>query len=415
MRRVRSAFGITHSARALTATSLALLLATTACGRSRREIPRDTAAAGADNPAGESGGASNGGASSTASDGGATSTDGGATATDGGATSTDGEFSACVSFVRAVCNKLFYECRGAENVAEPCAPSVDSSCPNRYFSPAATATSAELVSCAAQWRDASCDDLRAGIRPDCVPHGVSADGAACVFGAECASGYCAAGTAPDGTPSCGSCVPVAREGDDCSQGDVHCDDGLECRGTCVPAAPFGLPPGAECDALNQCTSGYFCLELPGDDGPRCEPPPEVGEACPLDTPFCTGNCDADSVCEAAPGVGSPCALGGTDAHVCSFGLRCDLTAPNVPTCAPPLGLGDPCRPLNADFSSGGCESGTLCHCDDSACESGTCVKRRDEGAACDGAHDVCMAGTRCDGGVCKAFGLQPRFASACND
>jgi hypothetical protein len=338
---------------------------------------------------------------------------GGAASDAGTIASASDEFTACLNFVRTVCNKLFFECRGAPDADEPCPPSVDSSCPNRYFSPGATVDVASLVSCAGAWRSATCDDLRAGKRPDCVPRGTFDDQAACVFGAQCASGFCAASTEPDGSPGCGTCMPVAHEGEACATGAVHCADGLECHGTCTPSAPFGLPPLAACDGFNNCTSGYYCLELPGDDGPRCHPPPALGDACPLDIPYCAGNCDMNGVCMAAPILGNACALGGNAAHTCETGLRCDLTTPGGPTCTRLLHLGAPCRPLNADFSSGGCERGALCHCDDAACESGTCVVRREAGAPCDGPYDVCIAGTSCEAGRCKPSGLQQRFASAC--
>ena len=380
-----------------------------ACGRSSRVI-------GGGSPATPS---SDGGASGAGNEGGSApsgtsgASGGGASGGDDG-TTTRAELEACLYFVRAVCNKVFFECNGAPNSTSPCPPSTDSTCPDRYFLPGSTADVKTLIACANDWTLASCDDIKSGRRPDCLPRGLEDDGAACVFGAQCASGYCAASTNPDGSPGCGACVPLAKEGEDCSSGKVHCFEGLVCQGgTCVPGPAFGLSPGAPCDRLGSCASGYYCLELTGDAAPRCQLAPAVGEACPLDTPYCDGNCNTDGLCVAAPRKGAPCALGGSDAHICELGLRCDLGAAGGPTCVPPLPLGAACTPLNADFSSGGCEKGALCHCDDTACESGTCVKRRDLGDSCGGAHDVCIAGTRCESGLCESAGPQGLFTLWC--
>jgi hypothetical protein len=253
------------------------------------------------------------------------------------------------------------------------------------------------------------------VRPDCLPDGDIVDGEACVFGSECSSGYCASTTNPDGSAGCGECQPVVGELEACQGLPVHCAEGLECRGYCEPVQPFGLEPGSACGQLRQCVDGYYCLKLEGERAPSCQPAPELGERCPLEPLYCAGNCDDDGLCVAVPGYGEPCALTVTAARVCQDGLRCDLHAPDVPTCTALLTLGEPCKPLNADFSSGGCESGTLCHCDDLACEAGTCVVRRNLDEACGGEHEVCIAGTSCVDGVCASSGPQDRFSLACVD
>jgi hypothetical protein len=405
---VRSGHALRRRARCAPGVTLALgalLVVAASCGRSVRVI-----GGGAPATPSASGGAA--GKGDTNGEGGNAGP--GLGGAGGEAATAAEELDACLYFVRAVCNKVFFECNGAPNSADPCPPATDSSCPDRYFSYGSRTDVTALVHCASEWTSASCDDIRAGQRPDCLPRGLIDDRQPCVFGAQCASGYCAASTNPDGSPGCGACVPLAFAGDDCSGGNVHCFEGLACiDGTCAPGPSFGLPPGAPCDRLGACADGYYCLQLPGDDAPSCQVAPAAGEDCPLDTPFCQGNCNADRVCEAAPGRNDACALGANDAHVCELGLRCDLSAPDGPICAPPLALGAACTPLNADFSSGGCSEGSLCHCDDGACASGTCVKRRDEGDSCDGPHDVCLAGTRCENGVCTSSGSQELYVRFC--
>jgi hypothetical protein len=384
----------------LFALAVALVLAA-ACGRSRRTVAAIDAGA----PGVEGGAPASGGASGAPASGGAAGED---------PTPALSEVEACLFFVRSVCNKLFFECRGAPDDSAPCPPNIDSTCPDRYFSPGSTAEIATLVTCAAEWQAMSCDDLRNGVRPECIPHGERDEGDACVFGAQCSSGFCAAPTLSEGLPGCGTCERVVGLGEPCEGEPVRCADGLECHGSCEPSPPFGLPLGSACERLGQCASGTFCLTLEGEDSPSCQPAPRAGDECPIDTPYCEGNCDGDGVCRPAPTAGEPCALSANDAHICEDGLRCDLEAAAGPLCGAPLGLGDACKPLNADFSSGGCEPGALCHCADAACELGTCVRRRDLGETCDGEHDVCLAGTACEAGRCEPSGAQDRFQLACS-
>jgi hypothetical protein len=323
------------------------------------------------------------------------------------------EVEACLHFVRSVCSKLFFECNAAPDDPHPCPPSIDATCPDRYFLPGSNTDVPALLACAEAWQAMSCDDLRQGLRPECIPRGELGEEEACVFGAQCSSGFCAAPTLAEGLPGCGTCRRVVGLGEACDGEPVRCADGLECHGTCDPSPPFGLAPGAACERLGQCQSGFFCLTLAGAEESTCQPAPEPGDDCAIDTPYCEGNCDDDGVCRPAPATGEPCALSANDAHICDQGLRCDFEAGEVPRCTAPLALGETCRPLNADFSSGGCESGTLCHCIDAACEAGTCVRRRDLFASCDGEHDVCLGGTSCREGRCEPSGSQARFALAC--
>ncbi len=364
----------------------AVTLLMAACGRSRRTIATIDAA----------GGAPNGGAAGES------------------ALPALDEVEACLSFVRTVCNKVFFECRGAPDDANPCPPNIDSTCPDRYFSEDSNTNVATLGACAGEWQAMSCDELRRGVRPECIPHGRREEGEACVFGSQCGSGYCAAPTRSDGSPGCGTCQRVVGLGEACEGEPVRCAEGLECHGACEPSPPFGLPPGATCERLGQCESGYFCLTLSSAEEPSCQPAPAVGDECPRDTPYCEGNCDADGLCRAAPTDGEPCALSANDAHICEQGLRCDPEAAGGPRCSPPLELGATCKPLNADYSSGGCAPGTLCHCADAACQAGTCVRLRDLGEACGLEHDVCLGGTSCVGERCEPSGSQARFRLACS-
>ncbi len=96
---------------------------------------------------------------------------------------------------------------------------------------------------------------------------------------------------------------------------------------------------------------------------------------------------------------------------CAEGAFCDSSS-GEKLCAPRRKLGESCKPFERDFTVGNCLEG-LCHCSDADCLTGTCVERRDEGAACGAENVLCIPGTVCQEGRCVAVASQG-LAQACS-
>ena len=93
-------------------------------------------------------------------------------------------------------------------------------------------------------------------------------------------------------------------------------------------------------------------------------------------------------------------------EACFFAARSYEPAPQRgksalagPTCTRPLTLGDACTPLNADFSSGGCEDGSMLIAEetgspgddgDAACE----IEEVGDAVVCSGHAEISLQGVR---------------------
>ena len=216
---------------------------------------------------------------------------------------------------------------------------------------------------------------------------LSANGVACTFGSECASGICG------GTPS--TCSGPLPDGADCVS-DTDCQSST-CVDVCITPVPAGGPCTVteECEGFRACIAGTCSDRLP--DGAACN-----DEVCLVDhrcaggvcTPIdgcdlgffaqpCNGgpSCGMDEFCDAtlgacAPrgGVGQPC----TGSNECVATAYCDFMSG---LCATPAAAGGPCT------SSTGCEDGLTCT------SGNTCETPAPNGAPCgaggDCASDYC--------------------------
>lgn len=350
--------------------------------------------------AGGSGGA---GAATNAGSGGASAGSGAAGRPDPGSAT---ELDACLFYVRSVCNRMLYECRGREPVEHPC-PEVEHTCPDRYFSEGSNFTTASLMACGDTWQAMSCADVRLGVEPDCLAAGDFAADHACTFSTQCSSLWCSVPVAGD----CGRCEEVGGPGEPCSD-TLDCDPGLTCDGaTChAPEPQQERQPGESCEGGHLCTQGTACITLPGQSGKTCQRAPRVGEPCALEGGGCLDSyCDASNTCRMLPSAGMPCATGHAGSLLCDSDSYCGGSA-----CLPRAAAGEPCTPDVYDLApSGTCQAELACHCLDDQCLTGRCVNLRNPGEACTEPEDLCLGSALCRDGVCTADSLRGIYQVDC--
>lgn len=227
---------------------------------------------------------------------------------------------------------------------------------DKYAQPGVLITGNDLIACAGEVAQISCDDfLRGTIPASCTQPGTLERYAPCGADDQCKSGAC-------GThgKTCGTCTLVARAGDDCKE--LNCATGAAClSGTCVKLGKAG----ASCDSARlPCLTGLACSRG------KCVEPVRNEEA----------ECDPDS---------SQCDT--------TAGLYCDR---EVKQCRPvTLAEADEaCGFLNRIYVT--CAAGALC-------SGGHCTPPAKDGESC--ASDTqCRAPSRCISGKCAVIG-----AAAC--
>ncbi|MEZ4438267.1 MAG: hypothetical protein R3B72_04220 [Polyangiaceae bacterium] len=202
---------------------------------------------------------------------------------------------------------------------------------------------------------------------DCFSPGTRPAGESCETNFQCASARCAR---PNGE-SCGTCMDRAALGESCSFEADECALGALC-------APDGV----------------------------CKKPGELSEPCDENAPCLRGlyQCASDNTCQPRFGVGESCnAMGDTgcanDNPVCGFGLMCEALGTGAM-------LGEPCW-VQPDEG--------IIFCDDLACQvdnmnMGTCVERLGPGDPCTPRDDIvfepdlCPDPYRCIAGTCQLEG-----------
>lgn len=162
-----------------------------------------------------------------------------------------------------------------------------------------------------------------------------ADGDACAFDEECASGRCDQGVCPEGVCCIGLCGETrvgGHPGDACGRSseciDGYCDADHSCHALAAE--------NAACLRDEQCEFGLACVSpspsIPGE----CRPLPHLGEPCPYQRcAEANAICDATGRCAAVGLAGAPC----TSHTECSPFIECDLSSQRcieLPT------LGMPC-------------------------------------------------------------------------
>jgi hypothetical protein len=239
-----------------------------------------------------------------------------------------------------------------------------------------------LEACVNDIRGRSCAELMDRETPECEAalRGTVALGGECTLNEECiGSAFCKFDTACPGV-----CSELLGAGEDCTESN-QCASGLDCADdqTCTaPAGPGDVCKGGEPD----CGIGYLCA---GAD----------------DNANTSGNCRTyDEVFTVA--TGQPCSF--FDGELCQTNLVCEIQSFDamdgiVATCAPKKGSGQACRLAIPDQ----CPTDEYCVIVPDTLE-GTCTPRPGAGAPCgpsaldENAPIICVAGTACDGGTCRA-------------
>jgi hypothetical protein len=239
-----------------------------------------------------------------------------------------------------------------------------------------------LEACVNDIRGRSCAELMNRETPECEAalRGTVALGGECTLNEECVgSAFCKVEAACPGV-----CSELLAAGEDCTESN-QCASGLECADdqTCTaPAGPGDVCKGGEPD----CSIGYLCAGA--DDKANTS-----GNCCTYDEVFTVA-------------TGQPCSF--FDGELCQTNLVCeiqsfDAMAGIVAMCAPKKGSGQPCRLAIPDQ----CPTDEYCVIVPDTLE-GTCTPRPGAGAPCgpsaldENAPIICVAGTACDGGTCRA-------------
>ncbi|HEX6764873.1 MAG TPA: hypothetical protein VF103_05330 [Polyangiaceae bacterium] len=294
---------------------------------------------------GGSAGASKGGSSGSTSTGGASGTSGG-----GSAGTPDDWRETCDRAPELICAKLD-ECAplfAALLFPPDCRALYSQICADFANLPDTSLTPAIVLDCFAALAEMSCDDwLYNGELPaGCRFTGSRTIGSPCGNDAQCTTGRCSATF-----DACGTCEPLAEEGEDCSV--AQCREGLRCNADLVCAPPKRL--GDACRPDSSCESTMVCEAM------VCEKPPGVGEPCGMGALGCDlfqgAFCDFDSmVCEEleVSGEGEPCA------GICVAGTFCD-TSVTTPVCVRARAEGETCT------TTGELECDSLLSCTGGVC------------------------------------------------
>lgn len=235
-----------------------------------------------------------------------------------------------------------------------------------FSSPGTTIPQAQLDTCIALLATRACDDLFIP-STECDFHGTLADGEACSYGHQCASGSCFLKVdAP-----CGVCATPAGEGESCA--NAECAVGANLR----------------------CSDSKKCAKIVPD-----------GQACDKDKPCRPQHDCVSGTCHARLGKGETCT---------SFGASCDLTKGQF--CFPRSdGKTSTCDDLVVAKVGEKCGQDSvtnkLSFCAASTCpdlvKGSICVPYLKEGASCGDENDTaqCEPGLVCNNKKCAALGCQ---------
>jgi hypothetical protein len=243
--------------------------------------------------------------------------------------------------------------------------------------------------CIMGYGTSACDQANDGQPSVCatVTTGLSATGASCAIGAECASGYCAI---PGGSSTCptGMCADLPAAGQPCP--DFVCAAGARCDSTDLMCRAF-VQQGGACNAgYGECASDLDCVPNAGFSGPgTCQPMiadgaactpsggtsypigcVELGDFCSADSKTCIRRrtagescnpndlgcanalvCTSQHTCMLEPTVGQPCTAQCSDASFCDPDTHtCTAFLRNGATCTSPFD----CASYNCDTATSTC-------------------------------------------------------------
>ena len=281
---------------------------------------------------------------------------------------------ACADYARAYCAKLD-QCgnKAAQRTfgsVDACVARASMRCVSAAAAPSSGSTAVTIDACTGTIPTASCAEW---LEPEpvvcAISPGTLAKGAACAFGTQCASTYCAI---PLGA-GCGQCAAVPGAGDDCTAtrgcgpANLRCD--ASGSGKCLPLGGASAP----CDASAPCLAGLDCV--------GAEPKKMTQGACQPARATLGAACDPARV--AAPGCDR------------NQGLDCDKASLQCVAVATAT-AGAPC---GYDKTSGAftiCTGGSTCFASAASGATAVCVVAVVEGSACDtAAGPPCLTPARC--------------------
>jgi len=290
---------------------------------------------------------------------------------------------ACAEERRTECT-IAESCEGAYSSevygsVENCVTRSTQECEHRFVSRGTGYGATEIATCTANQQAQTCDEWIGTLTPGCGFAGKKSNGEHCLFGSQCASGFCDASLYQTERDVCGACATPPAVGDHCTSscggdGTVQCEHDPTGAGHCVRLGTIG----ESCDDVARCATGLGC-------------------AVPADAP--TGQCLRTDGNE-----GDPCddQIG----PLCDYRRRiyCNEITHSCET-AQLAAPGAACGRL-ADGSSARC-SGGFCYATTPGATAGTCVAYLPDGSSCTfgpGVSDRCEPPALCAWGVCRIVG-----------
>jgi hypothetical protein len=278
---------------------------------------------------------------------------------------------ACADSAHAKCTRL-QTCSAADvetryGDEQTCESREKRSCANALAAPGNGNNPTKTEACSQEYATWSCTDYldTANVPAACKQaSGSVADGAACAFAGQCASGFCA--IVPGS--ACGTCGAPPSPGASCAQ-LTNCGQGLVCTfdtQVCVVYAASGAP----CGKGAPCGAGLSCV---GADAATAT----------------MGTCQAavaasGATCDASQKTGPGCDR--------NLGLQCNSMSKQCATLTFGAG-GQPCDDVNNQFTP--CSASGQCSTTMGGM-AGTCTAAAADGAACDVmAGPPCLNPARC--------------------
>jgi len=186
---------------------------------------------------------------------------------------------ACGQYASALCSRLNSCAPSVAQVlygdAATCMTRVTLGCTRDMQAPDITATTTDMVACARDAANATCDDLvNNNVPASCqVKPGTRLNGEGCGSSWQCMSAHC-----EKTTGDCGVCAPRAGAGGACTVTE-GCTQGLACAtGKCVTPGALGAP----CSDMAPCRGSLYCSAVSN----TCATPLPLAAACKGDNNAC---------------------------------------------------------------------------------------------------------------------------------
>lgn len=277
--------------------------------------------------------------------GGGGSSGGGSGGGGGGAGGSSG--AACDDYAEAICtrgetcNQAFFQLTlGSQGL---CRARWKQLCELALTAPGTGARAANLGGCANAIRAASCQSLAVNDVPGCVAPGQRANGAGCLYDAQCQSTFCKLALETGQGARCGTCAALSQPADDCST--TTCSRGFVCaRGRCLkPVAENGsCADELPCELGLGCVgvATFRCLKQGATVGAPCESNRGTKPDCAVDQGLwcndAVGTCQKLTYLAPDAGCGQPgaiCTAGGEcEKDASGTGARCNAPALEAEAC-----------------------------------------------------------------------------------